>query len=289
MAIRFDAGTDRITGPGVSGSVVTVLLWLYRSVDRNASSNPLTLLTGGSPKLGIGSNSGGDFITAYDAAFNDFGNVIFAPVGGWVRFAVVANGTSWTVYHGANTGALSSTSGTRVAISSPDTLHLSASTDFWNGRLANLKVYERALDASEVAAELGVYRPISFTNLVRAHSFLLDPVAADFGTPGTDLTAGATSTSIEEGPIELASVGAMAGSAPSAVGALTGTVSPPPVTGVFAASVASAVGALKGVRRPVILHPGLRAGTPVKDPGLRAGTPRTVTSLVTVRRWTPPE
>lgn len=275
MSVRFDGASDRLASDGVSGSVVTITMWLYRSVDRNASSNSLTLLGGASPELGIGSNAGGDFVTAYDSAFVDFGNLIFAPVGGWIRFAVVANGTSWTVYSGDATGALSSTTGTRVAISSPDVLHLSHATDWWNGRISNLKIFERALSASEVAAELLSWTPINSANLVRSHYFWTD-VSKHPSSSGSVLTAGGTAVSFEADPPELSALLTVAGAAPRARGALTGA---PGTSGALAGSTPMARGALVARRGAapidnVAVAVRARAGTPVKTAGPSAGTPR---------------
>jgi hypothetical protein len=201
VSARFDAATDRLNGGGLAGGVATIACWAYISTDRNAFSNIWTLHNGSeaTPEAGLGTTATGTLMTLFDSAFA----VINGPdmvANMWYYFAAVMNGTAWTLYYGTNPTSLTTASATRATLSAPSALTISASSDFWNGRVGHFRVWERALSASEIAAEGGSTTVVDTTNLIRSHNFTTGTnLVPDAGTGG-NLTAGGTATTTELDP-----------------------------------------------------------------------------------------
>ncbi len=204
MAWRFDASTDMIVGPGWTGTTHTVLFWLTRRVDRGAYSNPFMLRAGagatGADVMGIGSDAGGDNIVLFDSVYNSItGQAMVTDR--WECYAAFLNGTAWTFYTGTLPSNLASAAGTvtRNAATSPGSFTLS-SGDWFNGALANLKIFNRVLTLADAQAELSTYDQVSATNLIRRHTMRTVTMVPDSGSAGTNLTAGSTAVSLEAGP-----------------------------------------------------------------------------------------
>lgn len=206
MAIRFDAGTDVIVVPGWTGNVWSLLLWVRRQADRNAFSNPWVVRNNsngtGTQLAGLGSDSGGDNLVTFDSAFVNQTGPSMAS-GAWLCIALVANNTSWTLYYGTTSSSLTTVGpDTRNAVTTPGSFTLSDATDWLSGDIANMKLFTRALNATDVANELHSYSVVNSTNLVRAHSFQTVSMVPDSGSGG-NLTAGSTATTQVSGPAEL--------------------------------------------------------------------------------------
>lgn len=204
MAWRFDAATDVIVGPGWSGNTHTVLLWLNRRVDRNAYSNPFMLRAGaggtGADMAGLGSDSGGDSLVLFDSAYNPLaGGALVTDT--WYAYALFMNNTAWSLYYGTDpaTALTAGAAGTRNAATAPGSFTLS-SGDWWNGDLANLKIFNRNLTVTEAQAELATYSEVSATNLIRRHTMQALTMVPDSGSAGTNLTAGSTAVTVSDGP-----------------------------------------------------------------------------------------
>jgi hypothetical protein len=200
VAVRTSAANQAYTGAGPTGAVATVLGWSYVVVDRANFVNLWVLHNGseGTPEAGYGSDASGLTFVAYDAGFNTLGSFA-TTVGTWFRHALVMNGTAWTVYFGNYGSALSSASGTRTAISSPGTLVIGATGDWFNGRHAAYRVYDAALSLAEIESEFEQYQPIRTTNLHRYHPFV-NAELVDYSGNARTLTAGAGAATTEAGP-----------------------------------------------------------------------------------------
>lgn len=202
MAVRFDAATDRYVGAGLSGSVATVICWLYISVDRNASSTAWSMAGASAEQAVLQTRVDGVTIGLWDAAF---GAEIVGPamsVDTWYAVAAVMNGTAWSLYTGTDPGSLTLASATRTALSSPTSLRIGnerTDTEFWNGRVANFKRYTAALSESEIRTELLQYQPIRTANIVDYFHFV-NAGTVDYSGNGNTLTAGSTATATEAGP-----------------------------------------------------------------------------------------
>lgn len=216
MAVRFDAGTDRLTSNGtlVSGSAFSVLCWAYLATDRNALSciwGARVSQASGNYKLlqttADGTTVGLWTTGSYSAA--PFGGTA-VTVGGWWRFGVAINGAAMMFLRGAagSSPTVSSVTdaGTGPTLSAMQ-LNVGASqlntTDFWDGRVANLKVYSAALTSDEMEQELSRYVPFRTNNLERWHPWTRTVPLPDNNYAGTvgGFTVGSTPvTQTEDGP-----------------------------------------------------------------------------------------
>ena len=116
--------------------------------------------------------------------------------------AAVMNGTSWTLYTGTDPGALTASSATRTALSTPTSLRIGnerTDTEFWNGRVANFKRYTAALSQTEIQYELLQYQPTRTANLLDYFHFV-NAETVDYSGNANTLTAGSTATATEAGP-----------------------------------------------------------------------------------------
>lgn len=202
MAVRFDAATDRYVGAGLSGSVATVMCWLYISVDRNASSTAWSMAGASAEQAVLQTRADGVTIGLWDAAF---GAEIVGPalsVDTWYATAAVMNGTAWSLRVGTDPMSLTEFTGTRTALSSPTSLRIGnerTDVEFWNGRVADFKRYTAALSLTEIQAELLQYQPIRTANAVDYFHFV-NADTVDYSGNGNTLTAGSTGTATEAGP-----------------------------------------------------------------------------------------
>jgi hypothetical protein len=258
VAWQFDASTDQILGDGWSGTSFTIILWWYIDSDPNNFQNPILVYSnsggGGSVRAGIGTTSDGTTMTTFDSAF--LTQSAGAPgTGVWYCTALVGSTTSWTTYHGTNPASLTTVGpNTRTTVTAPGSIVLSLTAEWWRGRLANLKIYNRALSSGEVATEAAHYAAISSTNLIRRHTMLSSSLTNEQGT-GANLTAGSTSVTVVAGPTALNEAVTVAASTSPASGQLTGTQSTTvegalaataPVTGAALTATETRTAALAG-------------------------------------------
>lgn len=224
MAIRLDAATDALTGNGLTGSVATICLWMRVAVDRNDYSNAVALRNSGTAQAWIGTDADGTTMVAFDAPFT----AITGPsmtVGTWYCVGLICNGTSWTLRYGTSPNSMTTVGpSTRTAISSPNQFGVSNSAgEWWNGDVAALRVYSRALSNAEITAELLSNSPVSSTNLIRSHAFVTSPGTTNEGGSGNNLTAGSTATATSTGPAALDVLTGAVTSAVTAGASVTGT------------------------------------------------------------------
>jgi hypothetical protein len=304
MAWLFDAATDKVLIPsGWSGGVGTVLMWAKRSASASNShgNNPFRAWSnaagGGSTLAGLDvQGSARTTLVSYDSAFSNItGGDIRSDGGsgaqaGWHPIALVMNSTAWALFYntGTDPGSLTKVTGTKAATGTVGSFTLSDATpDWFDGAIACVKVFSRALSDAEVAAELGTYDQVSATNLI-----FRGTLKTSSNTPetGTAMTAGSTAVAVVDGPTRLLQPGVFAGSAPLAVGALPATVrqygavagsSPRPV-GTLAASI-PVTGAMvgqsphpAGTLAANVGYTGLVAGSAPQARGTLAATVRTL-------------
>lgn len=199
MAVRFDAEGDAYSATtGVPGSTSTVLCWVYLSVDRNAFSTVFDSSASTSNYLQV--STGSDGVTLGVHTHTGSVNGITMTVGAWHRLAVTCDGTTFTLYTGTASGALTVDTVAKPSNWAPTTLRIGASvwpSEWFNGRVAGFKTWNVALNAAEVEAELGRYTPRRTAGLVRWHPLLV-PETVDYSGNGNTLTGG--SPTAEEGP-----------------------------------------------------------------------------------------
>jgi hypothetical protein len=250
MAWKFDVATDKIlVASGWSGGVATVLMWIRRSnTTTTHGNNPFRAWSnaagGGSTLAGLDAQgSSRNTLLSYDSAFS---NITGGAMGDatWHPIALLMNGTAWALFYntGADPSALTKVTGTKAATGTVGSFTLSdAAPDFFDGEIAAVKVFSRALSDAEVAAELGTYDQVSATNLIFRAT-----LKTSSGTPetGTAMTAGATAVDVVDGPTRLLQPAVFAGSAPRATGTLAATETD---FGAVAGSAPQATGTLAAV------------------------------------------
>lgn len=201
MSIQFDIATDRLTGTGFTGSVATITGWLRMQGDPTTQYGWLALRSSGALQLAM-VNDTSNVMQAYDAAsVNQEAGTLSWRV--WYKFAIVCNGTTWTIYHADEGSTLASVTVTRTALSSPNQLYLGdeGTGVYAFGRFANFKIYTAALTQTEIETELGQYPPARTANLVRYHPFHVSQLT-DYSGNGADLTAGTTPATTAADPGE---------------------------------------------------------------------------------------
>jgi hypothetical protein len=148
--------------------------------------------------------SGGTTLHCFDLDSNGGGfGSLSVSVGTWYRTAITVSGTNCSWYHGTTSGALtvasvanisSPTGGSQTwSIGTP-----SFSSEWWNGRLAALKIFDAQLTQAEVENELARYVPFRTANLVQWHPFVTAETV-DYSGAGNTLSGG-TGTTTESGP-----------------------------------------------------------------------------------------
>lgn len=277
MAWLFDAATDKVLIPsGWTGSAATILMWIKRSgtpsggvITTTHGNNPWRAWSnaagGGSTVAGLDAQGASrNTLISFDSAFS---NVIGGAMGdgAWHCIALVMNGTAWGLHYGTDPTALTKVTGTKANATTPGSWTLSdAAPDWFDGTIASVKLFGRALSDPEVSAELATYAQVSATNLLFRAT-----LSTSSNTPetGTAMTAGGTAVTVVAGPAALDTItGALAGSTHGVVaGAITGKLVDQ--------------GALAGTTSPVA---GALAGK-LTDQGALAGTvPSTAAALVGV-------
>jgi len=161
MAIRFDASGDSLSRARLAGAK-TVMAWVYITTDRN----DYTVFFGlGSNEL-IGTGGDGTTLLHYDGTMERTGSNL--STGTWFHLAYVSNGddlaNGFTVYLN---GAADITYTVRSLTSAGTNMYLGNDeySEWLNGRMAHVKIWNVALTAAEIQQEMYSSRPQRFANL----------------------------------------------------------------------------------------------------------------------------
>lgn len=211
MSTRFSATGQNYTSTAgmVSGTAFTMMCWAYLVTDRNDFSCMLAYenqASGASRWYELVTDSDGTSIT-----FSTSGGTVAmgtVTVGTWHRFAVQVSASTATVYYGADTGSLSTATGTCDSIATvvPSTFFVGTDSfgEWYNGRIACARVWNAALTQTELDAEFASFDAVRTTNLIRNHK-LQSPSTADDSGNGNTLTGGTGATTEADPPITVAS------------------------------------------------------------------------------------
>ncbi len=257
MSVRFDADTDRVTyaagNPPDPASGFTVTAWAMVRVDTNANATltrtyvvvgDSTAFNGATSSDGLGGPNyftGGGTVTATTG---------FA-VDAWRKVAFTCNATTGHIYVATVGGATEHVSGTVGGAATPTGITLGGrsaadSTEFFNGRLAYVRMWSSQLNQAQVEAEWASTTPVVTAGLWASWPLLVHTDLTDHSGNGRDLLVGATSTTTEADPPLGATV---TGVAAAALGAASGVASgTPTVLGVAVSGLGRAVGVAAGTR-----------------------------------------
>jgi hypothetical protein len=236
MAVRFDAdGEDYTRTTNLpSATTFTLCLWLIIDTDRNTFSCPISLDAGTGNYVYFETDADGTTLKLWegDDAVTPSGPNVVLTVGTWYFIALVRNGTganSGTVYSAA-AGVAALTSGQRTLDTSftPNTLRIGESPfggEWWNGRVAAVKIWDAALSQAEIENERWQYSPHRIANLNAFYPFLTGganaAAQADFSGNGNNLSNGTNSATADGPPIPWKQQARQIFIAPAAAGGAT--------------------------------------------------------------------
>lgn len=236
MAVRFDAASDRCTWTGTAptpSSGLTITFWAYVSVDRDDSSTMIRLhsASGATTNINVAMDTSGLLPCVFTAGGTSTGPQALS-VGVWARIAVTVTGSTSTIYTALDAaGATQSQAGTvgsnaGVAPDSGYTVGGRAANvpdEWYNGRLAHLRIWSSVLTQAEIEAEWASPAPVR-TSLLFADYPLTDATdLADHSGNARHLAAGSTAVSTEDGPpISTTVTGTVAAELPALASAAAG-------------------------------------------------------------------
>lgn len=204
MAIGFDALTDgtSVAVSGLTAGQYSVLGWVLLASDINTYGGIVSLEnSAGGPTCGLFTKVDGTTLTCWDQAGNEPGiGSVSAAIATWYRFAITVGAGTTALYVGTGAAALTKASAVQSQSTNPNRLCLGTSlyNDWFDGRLAAVKVYNATLTDDEVDLELGQYVPRRLADLVAWYPLVND--VRDYSGQGRDQAAGATATTVEDGP-----------------------------------------------------------------------------------------
>lgn len=205
MAVRFDAaGENYSASGGLPGSTYTFTAWVLLAATSITDNQVVYWFTNGSDVFtGIEVRSTLNDLQGYDSATYSFNGLgpLAVSANTWYRCALVVNGANATFYRAAAGSALGSASASDFTTpTTPNEFFLGDDRydEYWNGRLAAVKVWTAALTQAEVEHELAQYVPARTANLIRFHPFV-KAETTDYSGAGNTLSGG-SGTTTEDGP-----------------------------------------------------------------------------------------
>ena len=217
MAVRFDAASDRLShsasSPPSPNGGFTVTLWAYVSVSRGDYSTLFRLWTASDSNVPITYDTDSNGLNGphYFTTAGIVNGSLNMAVGEWRKLAVSrgAGGTGKN-YAALPTGSTTVTSGAIGSIADPIGVTLAGRTpaeasEWFNGRLAYVRVWSRELSQAEIEAEWASPTPVSATGLwadwpLETATDLTDHSGNDH-TLVSDAAEGATAVTTEDGPL----------------------------------------------------------------------------------------
>lgn len=210
MSVRFSASSQHYESTvGLpASSTYSVTLWGYMTNDRNDYSCIWAIenaATSGTSYVTLQAEADGTQFSVF-SSLNGGQFITNMVPGGWFRLGLSVNAGAGTVYYGAPTGALSTTAFTIGAPAGLNRMFLGSDSygEWWDGRIAAVKMWQAALNATEIAAEFDSYDAVRTSNLLRTHK-LQAPSTADDSGLGNTLTGGSGASTEADPPIVVAS------------------------------------------------------------------------------------
>ena len=233
MAVRFDAATDRISytasnPPSTTAFTITAWALVAVDTDTNATIARLHASTGGSTIATWATGSDGLSGPNYFTTGGSISNATNFTVGSWRKVAICATGTTGKSYV-ATVGGGTEVDSATVATGQPTGITLGGrssgdGTEWFNGRLAYVRVWSTELTQSEIEAEWGSATPVRTANLWADWPLTVHTDLTDHSGNGRNLTAGSTATTTEaDPPITTTNTGVVEASIPMPTAAVPGT------------------------------------------------------------------
>jgi hypothetical protein len=203
LAARFQLVTDALfnTAGLPAAAPFTVCCWAKIVVDRNTWSTIWTLDNTSALSFAAETATDGTMLNLWHGSTER--NIQQLVVGTWYKLAYVVSGTTATVYIAAEGGNLAAVAAGAYAAFSPLTFdigNMRRNGEFLNGAVAAVKLWDAALNTTELAAEFTQYEAVRTTNLNRSYTFFNGPTLTDRGPNARTLTAGSTAATDTAGP-----------------------------------------------------------------------------------------
>ena len=229
MAVRFDAAGEQYSATnGLPGDVYTLTAWVWPAAVGVRFRAVYWLRTFSDQLSGVvirDFTSELQLIDNGSYGFNGVGPLVATPET-WYRIGVVVNGANATFHRSAAGSPLGSASVDNFSPpATPNEWWIGDDPydDWWDGRIAALKVWGAALTAGEVEAELAQYMPRRTSGLLRFHPFVRAETV-DYSGNNNALSAGTGVTTEDGPPIPWASATPLIVLPPASGTAVTGTV-----------------------------------------------------------------
>lgn len=162
-------GKIRLFPSGLSSTSCTITVKFKRLTDTNAAVNLISCYDDGSHLHVMGFDSTGDNVVVsanYDATISS--SLGTTTTGNWESMGLVLTGTNLIGYYQTAIGGSVSTQtiaqGTTFSIQ--QLLIGSSYYSGFNGRIADVKIWDTALSAAEIAAEFNAQAPVKTANLI---------------------------------------------------------------------------------------------------------------------------
>lgn len=203
MAVLFDATADmysRTTGlPPIT--TFSILGWAFLAVDRNATTVLFYFGTTGGTGHAVRTATDGTTLNLFNGSATTAGAALSLST--WYHLALTVAGTGASQCIAYLNGVANITGAGNASVTA-QTLRLGndVTSQFLNGRLAAVKVYDVALGASDVQQEMTTFMPIRTANLNSWYPMIDSSTSGcgtDFSGQGRTLTVGGTLT-IADGP-----------------------------------------------------------------------------------------
>lgn len=167
MSVRFDASADALSRTANLPPIGTFTItgWGYRSVDRGSFETLFAFGPGsGSSYYQLFVNSSDQF-RVWNGTGSSAGTTVLST-GTWYHLALVVEGTGTNQCKSYLDGVLNTTTDGNAALTAGKLwLANDNDTEWLNGRLCAVKIYDVALTAAEVAQEMHGIRPTRFADL----------------------------------------------------------------------------------------------------------------------------
>lgn len=208
MSTRFDAATDRVShtasSPPSPATACTITAWAYVAVDRDDFSTFARLHSGATTVLTWATSSDGTSGPNYFTGGGTVTNATGFAVGAWRKIAITCSGTTANSYIATPTGTTEVDSGT-VSASAPTGITLGGrsptdATEWFNGRLAYVRVWSAVLAQTEIETEWASTTPVRTSGLWADWPLTDSTDLTDHSGNGHNLTAGSTAVSTEADP-----------------------------------------------------------------------------------------
>lgn len=209
-AVRFAAASDRISRSATPfpdpATGFTLCAWVYQSADRDDFSTiaRLSANDGASTTANLATHSSGTTL-GYLSPGGSLVSGHALSVGSWSRTAIAATSTSGKIFGAPPTGPVNVVSGTVGGAASPTMLTVGGrsigdSTEWFNGRVAYLRLWNIELTLTELEAEWASPVVVRTANLREDYPLINAGNLNDISGNGHHLSYGTTILTTEDGP-----------------------------------------------------------------------------------------